>query len=285
MSVTLTAQLSSLLSHKLFFYATCWKINRTDGVTLRFTDHNENLTVDGDLHITAGGFVASARQKQIGMGVQNLEARGFISSDAIVNDDLRAGRYREARITEKLVDWRVPWMGTLLSRRFWISEVTWTGIHWEAQLEGITRWLRSETGDVVQRLCEWDLGDARCRVDLLSITVSGRTVTAVSSSAPRTLFDSTLAGANNFWTGGLLTWTSGLNDGLKFEISAYDAGGGQTRLHLETPFEIQIGDTFSAYPGCNKKKSTCLDKFNNLDNFGGYNLIPGTDKMIKTPSI
>jgi hypothetical protein len=34
------------------------------------------------------------------------------------------------------------------------------------------------------------------------------------------------------------------------------------------------GDTFIAYPGCDKTQSTCSGKFSNLVNFGGSPYIP-----------
>tara|TARA_R100000152_G_C6777873_1_gene208043 strand:+ start:53 stop:2872 length:2820 start_codon:yes stop_codon:yes gene_type:complete len=55
-------------------------------------------------------------------------------------------------------------------------------------------------------------------------------------------------------------------------------------LALPTPLEIQAGDTFDLEPGCNKLRSTCKDTFSNVENFGGFPYIPGTDKMFDTPT-
>jgi uncharacterized phage protein (TIGR02218 family) len=37
------------------------------------------------------------------------------------------------------------------------------------------------------------------------------------------------------------------------------------------------GELVSIYPGCDHLRETCLGKFNNLDNFGGFPWIPGTN--------
>jgi hypothetical protein len=36
--------------------ATCWRITRTDGVVFRFTDHNRDLVVDGEVYEASAGY-------------------------------------------------------------------------------------------------------------------------------------------------------------------------------------------------------------------------------------
>jgi hypothetical protein len=40
------------------------------------------------------------------------------------------------------------------------------------------------------------------------------------------------------------------------------------------------GDTFTAYPGCDKTQNTCTSKFNNLVNFGGFPYVPVPEAAI-----
>jgi uncharacterized phage protein (TIGR02218 family) len=279
--ILLTENLKSLNIQRAHHYATLWLIERTDGVNLRFTDHDCPLTLaDGTVYTPAGGFGTSARQKKVDMQSRNVELAGLLSSSAITNDDLRAGRYREAKVTETLVDWRFPWAGILHKNVYWVAEVTFTGSHWEAQLQGLSKWLKPSIGNVYSRTCRHDLGDSICRVDLGPLTLTG-TVTSIISQ--RRYFDSNRTGNGDEWfTHGLLTWTSGLNNGLKFEVADYQ-NNGEFKLHLHTPFDIAIGDTFSVYPGCKKTIGVCLDKFDNVINFGGFPHIPGTAKALQTP--
>ena len=93
------------------YFATCWKIIRTDGTTLYFTDHDAEIEYDGDTYSPAGAFSTSARRKEGQLKAQNLEVRGFLDSSVITHDDLRAGRYRDAVVWEYLVDWQYPWCG------------------------------------------------------------------------------------------------------------------------------------------------------------------------------
>lgn len=47
------------------------------------------------------------------------------------------------------------------------------------------------------------------------------------------------------------------------------------------PFEIQVGDTFSIYAGCDKLRVTCRDKFDNIKNRRAEDFVPGPDKVLK----
>lgn len=68
--------------------------------------------------------------------------------------------------------------------------------------------------------------------------------------------------------------------GLEFEIrtilaSSYDVGADRVTLTLNAPLlHAEVGDVIQLIPGCDGAKSTCLNKFNNYDNFGGFFDVP-----------
>lgn len=49
-------------------------------------------------------------------------------------------------------------------------------------------------------------------------------------------------------------------------------------LLLSRAFEVAVADALWIYPGCDLQMQTCINRFNNLDNFGGFPWIPS-----KTP--
>ena len=49
---------------------------------------------------------------------------------------------------------------------------------------------------------------------------------------------------------------------------------GTFTLLYPLPAPCANGDTFDAYPGCDKLEATCISKFNNKPNFGGYPFVP-----------
>ncbi len=262
--------------------AALWKIERTDAVTYRFTDHDQEIVFEGATYTPRGSFNSSARQKLSNMKVRNLEIVGFISDDAITHEDLRAGKWRDAKITEYLVDWLYPFAGSLYTNTYWLAEVSFTGEGWVAQVQGVSRRLNQSVGRTIGRLCDHTLGDDRCDVDLGVLTVSS-TVAASGVIVPRSVFKTGLTAATHYFKYGYLTWTSGLNSGQKSEVRNYSNTDGVVQLALRTPFNIADGDGFNIVPGCDKTAATCRIKFSNLSRFGGFPFVPGSDRMFTTP--
>ena len=274
-------------------FATLWHIVLDGGTVYRFTDHNEILN-DGTNNFTpAAAFNASAREMQDGLQINDIEVAGFLSSAGITSEDLRAGLWRNAQISEKIVDWRYPWAGDYGERSYSVSDIEWAADQWVAQLEGVGRKLRRKIGNTMGRMCRFDLGDADCGITIASFTDSG-TVTAADADSPRKrLIDTALrAGhADGYYEYGLIVWTGGSNTGLKGEVHKWTTGDGQLILRLPMPYDIEVGDTFDIYPGCGKLTSYCKGTegdqnrpwANNIAEFGGFPFIPGTDRMLQYP--
>ena len=264
--------------------ATCWKIERTDGVVLRFTDHDNYLSLDGEQYSPAGAISTSARQWSEGLEVTNAEIRGAISSDSLLEEDLLAGRYRQAKITEKVVDWRFPWAQTHDWQVFYIEETNFDGEKWIAKLVGQRVRFQQKIGQVLTLGCRYNLGDANCSfnggVDLSSLISTG-TVTAVV--AARRVFETDLLQSDDFFNIGKMTFTSGENDLLFGEVKRSFQGDGKIELQIAMPFDVSPGDTFEIHPGCDKTFATCKDVYGNQLNYGGYPNIPGQDKIFLYP--
>ena len=75
----------------------------------------------------------------------------------------------------------------------------------------------------------------------------------------------------------MLEWTSGDNAGVTMEVQSYSTP--VIKLFEKMVFDIQIGDTYSLTPGCDKTKDTCIVKFNNIVDFNGFDLLPGPSEL------
>ncbi|NJO82930.1 MAG: DUF2163 domain-containing protein [Blastochloris sp.] len=279
MSTTLNLQ--SLLDNvEVLTLCTLWQITRVDGTVFRFTDHDTSIVFESNTYTPANGVNASARQSQEGFRVNNLEFIGVLDADVITHDDLRAGLYRDAEVIEYMVNWKMPWMGPIQQSKYWVTEVRFTELGWEAQLAGLSVWLTHPTGNVYGRECRHVLGDASCGVDLSAIDDTGE-VTAIVSS--RLSFETDLSDVNGYFDFGVITWTSGNNDGLTSEVRFYLMADGLIVTSIKTPFDIQVGDTFTITPGCSKSIDQCISKYDNVINYGGFPFVPGTDKVFRTP--
>ena len=142
--------------------------------------------------------------------------------------------------------------------------------------------VRQPRGRLFQYACDADLGDARCTVDLDDPLFRG-TGAVVTASSPR-LFTATglEAFATDWFTRGLLTFTSGANAGRAQEVKRHvlDAGAGtDATLELWQPMAQPIapGDAFTVTAGCDKHFATCQAKFANAANFRGFPHMPGND--------
>jgi uncharacterized phage protein (TIGR02218 family) len=272
----------ALMNNPVHRFALLWTITRTDGAVLRFTNHDSNIRWDGHNFTPAGSFSGSAQQRNDGFKDRNWTADGVINSDAITHEDLRAGRYRQAQITSELVDWRFPWAGPFETETFYIVSTKFSGEVWQAEIEGITHKLKIQVGRQYLRTCDvLNFADNRCGLVEADYTETAISVTGIVQ--PRRRFTTSLtpsAFADDWWKNGFLRWTSGANDNLRCSVAkSFDSG----RIHLwiDTPFTIEIGDTFNIVAGCNRLFRTCVNKFNNAVNYRGFPTIPGPDVMYK----
>ena len=174
MTFPLTVPMKSFLVNGQLRYATLWTIERADGIALRFTDHNATLVRSGLSYTPISGVSASARQKREGNHPQNLEVIGVISDSSITDEDLISGKYRGAKVTETVVDWKYPDEGIFHRSIMWIAEHSFSEEVWEAQVVGLVNRLRRSFGDLLSRTCRWGaFGDADCGVFLPSHIRSG----------------------------------------------------------------------------------------------------------------
>jgi len=93
--------------------------------------------------------------------------------------------------------------------------------------------------------------------------------------------DTSRTEADNYFRYGLLTWTSGNNNGYSMEVKSYTLSGTAFELFEPMPYDIQIGDTYDLYAGCDKQASTCKTKFSNFVNFRGFPNCPTQDRLSK----
>lgn len=279
--ITLPSRLENFRLQSTKQLCTLWQLTRSDGVILRFCERDCIITFEGETFTPIGGMQSTAKQLQEGLQTRNFEAVGIIDSDDITQDDLRAGRYREAEIHERLIDARYPFAGALFETKYWISEITFDGKIWNAQVQGPERWLRMNVGDLIGRNCRWDLGDAHCLASLGTFTHNGA-VTSITTQ--RLSFVTNLSSTEaTTYAYGKFTWLTGANAGIVCECKAYTSGHLVT-LQLQTPFDIQVGDTFTAIAGCDKTFEMCRVRFDNVIHFGGFPHTPGTEKLISTPN-
>lgn len=259
--------------------ARLWKIARLDGLVYGFTDHDAALSYGGVNYRPTSAFDASTISTRAQLNVDNLEVVGLLDDAGITAEDIEAGRWDGAAVRIVEVNWADLSMGENVLRVGEIGNVQRRRGQYVAELRGLMQKLQNNVGRVVSPSCDAALGDARCGVDLdgsPGYRVAG-TITSVTSR--RVFAASSLAQAAAYFSGGDVTFTSGLNDGIRMEVKTHGASGA-LQMQLPLPFDVQVGDTFTIIPGCDHSKATCIAKFNNVVNFRGFSFVPGQDKTL-----
>ena len=271
------ADKSALLAHARTGLTTlcyAWAIQRRDGVTLAFTDHDRPLAFDGLAFRADSGLSAGALAQSTGLSVDNTEALGALSHDAIREDEIEQGRFDGADVR----CWRVIFRGS-------IGEMQRAGGAFRAELRGLTEALNRPMGRVFQKPCTAVLGDAACGFDLATAGYAV-TLAAKDHDDGRVFRWDGIGGFEDGWFArGRLEVLDGPAAGLWGIIKHDRALNGQREVELWEPIRgmIASGHQLRLTAGCDKRQATCRLKFNNLLNFRGFPDLPSTDWMMAVP--
>lgn len=245
-------------------------LTRRDGLEFAFTDCDVDLTVAGVTYEASAALTPSEATASVGMAVDEQEVQGGLRSDRITETDLAAGLYDGARVRVVEIDWRTRQVVDVVGE-YSVGQVSRTESTFSAELRSRAGVLAQKRGRYILSVCDAELGDTRCGVDLTALRVSS----AVAVLQGETDFLANGLGGPNASTfgNGLLTWVSGANAGAVQEVRAHR--GRLVGLWRPPRFAMAAGDQFQIVPGCDKAFKTCRAKFGNGDNFRGFPSIVG----------
>lgn len=262
----------------------CWSVLRDDGLKLGFTDHDGDLSFAGIVFRADTGLTAKALVQGTGLSVDNTEAVGALTSDAITEADILAGRYDGAEVCSWLVNWAAPEARQLLFRGS-IGEVSRASGAFQAELRGLTETLNQPQGRVYQPQCGAVLGDGACGFDM---NTPGYRIEAAPNevTADRVFrFEGMSEFDLRWFERGRLVVLSGAAAGL-VGIIKNDRLSNEAReveLWEQLPAQVVAGDSIRLEAGCDKRPETCRLKFANFLNFRGFPHIPGEDWLTGYP--
>ena len=152
-----------------------------------------------------------------------------------------------------------------------IIDVTFQDNQANANVESKSNVFRNKIPKILyQSYCNNTLFDASCGLNELTYSVNA-TITSKSNSD---LVSSTFASyANDYFTGGTAKFET------DYRLITKHTGN---TISLQAPFDsrVGIGTVIKAMPGCDRKTSTCKNKFNNFNNFIGFPYIPNSNPTI-----
>lgn len=250
------------------------RITRNDAVNHYYTDHDVNITIGGNVYQTAPGLQRLRLEATVDNKVSNQQFNaGWLDFS---DSDLRNGVFDNAEIEVQKCSWEDPSLGSLTTFYGNLGIIQWTEDGFKADVHSLTRKLNRNYGITTTASCRYRLFDqftttscGACTLSKASNTFIGSVSTIVKD---RIKFEvtGTFPTTQDYCAFGEITFTSGLNNGLVFEISKHDIGAfSEFELMIQTPHSQQIGDTFTVTSGCDKSFTTCINKYSNGINFGG----------------
>jgi uncharacterized phage protein (TIGR02218 family) len=151
------------------------------------------------------------------------------------------------------------------------------------ELRNLFQYIQQDVGDCYSPFCRATLGAGQCYdngngVDLADYTCTGTVETVTDQKTIICTDISPALPETDYFTYGVLTWTSGGNNGKRAQVRThtYDTGDHTIELEHAMLYTIEIGDSFSVSAGCDHEISgDCLSRFDNVVNFQGEPYVPG----------
>lgn len=265
---------------------------RRDASRFAFTSHPWPITYNGDIYYP-GATVSDVRSvagleadtSEIG---RPLTGSTLISSDNLKAEELEGGRFDGALVTKMVVNWKDLTMGSMVLESGRIGDISLRDFDFTASVRGLSSSDDTELEEHTSLLCRNVFCGGRCGVNPAGSTVGGNLIqkaATVSANGTRLVFTAALLSgfpATHF-DRGKLTWTSGQNNAMTYDIKTVSTGGVVT-LQRSLIYAALSGETLTAQMGCDKRIETCNDTFNSVLRFGGEPHIPGEhDRELEEP--
>lgn len=136
--------------------------------------------------------------------------------------------------------------------------------------------------NVVQPGCLHQVYDAGCTLSAATFTQTG----TLSGTPTQLTFNTNLTRANGYFDLGVITFTSGPNNGLKYVVKSYLNASGAITLIRPAFLVPASGNTFSIVPACKKTQDACANTnvangpaFNNAAHFRGAPYVPEPETL------
>jgi uncharacterized phage protein (TIGR02218 family) len=122
--------------------------------------------------------------------------------------------------------------------------------------------------NIIESQCLNTLFDAGCGLSAVAYAVTG----SVQAGSNGNTLVTGLTNPDGYFARGRVRFTTGVLTGRTFLVRTYT--GGAAAFSGPLPYVPAVGDSFVAYPGCDKTSATCTAKFSNLVNFAGFPFVP-----------
>ena len=265
-----------------FLMADLYTITLVSGVTLRWADYDIDITANGWTFSSNGPAVKRGKTRVvIGVEVDTLDISIYPKpSDMVDGMPITAagpaGTFDGASIKLERAFMNAPntVVGTVVLFVGRCADLTCGRTELQLRVNSSVEALNCKLPrNLYQAPCLHTLYDSGCGVARASFGI----VAIVTSGSTAMLLNSGLSYPDGWFDRGYIVVTSGDLAGSRRTVKSYSTG--VISLLSPLPAAPSVGDSFVAYPGCNKS-SACADKFLNISNFRATPFIPTPETAI-----
>ncbi len=279
-----SAELVTLLSTaRSFWMADLYTFTLVDGTVLRYTSADIDVTTGGYTYPHTGPLIKRSRTRvALGTSVDTLDLEisaevttllsGLPWLQAISNGALDGATVDLARAFSDTPGGAIAGTVVLFSGR--VSDTTTDSLTAKVIVRSFMELLNTPLPrNLYQPPCGYSLYDTGCGVSRAAFAA----YSAVASGSTRQVLNCALGNAAGYFDIGELVFTGGQNLGVTRTVKTYAPG--VVALAYPLPKPVTVGDTFTIYPGCDKRLTTCDTKFGNKARFRATPFVPAPETV------
>lgn len=167
MARNIPVALAAHLQDEVTTVADCLEIERNDGIIIRMTNHDKDLTVNGVVYSAGAAFNTSAIKTSADLSVDNFQLDLGVDGALVRKVDFDSDIYKRSKFLLSSVNWQSPSDGVLVLARGWIGDITIRNTSFASlQLRGLTQALQRNFLSYYSPTCRVSFGDAKCGVPI-----------------------------------------------------------------------------------------------------------------------
>ncbi|MEK6733599.1 MAG: DUF2163 domain-containing protein [Pseudomonadota bacterium] len=255
-------------------YVTCWKLELKSGRNFYFTDSDCDISIDKKTYICGSYFTPSKIENHNELAQDNFKIQGIIDDKLIKKDDLLSGEFSEGFLEVFLVDLLDSKKDKITLKTGWLGEIKCNDNSFSAEICSLSYKTKNTIGNCYSNTCRTEFADSFCKMKKEEFTFKGKITNVAEDTS---FFDETRLEEEDYFTRGILTFTSGKNKNKKITVTGFR----DSKITLDYVYGLNfsVGDEYNITAGCDKSLDCCISKFNNAINFRGEPFIPNRHQL------